>query len=99
MQFDLGLFDRKIYLIALALYQPFTLDDWTSAVQVEHPTWTKKNIQNRINGMLRQDLLSKHRQGLKCYYSCLVTRDDFLSAEFISGKTIDISNNPFMCGL
>lgn len=42
MQLELGLFDRKIYLIALELNQPFTIDDWTSAVQAEHPTWTKR---------------------------------------------------------
>jgi len=99
MQFDLGIFDRKIYLIALELKQPFTLDDWVSAVQVEHPTWTKKNIKNRIKQMLRQRLLKKQCKGLKCYYSCLVNRSDFLSAEFIAGKEIDISKNPFICGL
>lgn len=99
MQLDLGLFDRKIYLIALELNQPFTIDDWTSAVQVEHPTWTKKNIQNHANGILRQNLLSKQRKGLKCYYSCLVTHDDFLSAVFVSTETFDISENPFICGL
>ena len=99
MQLDLGLFDRKIYLIALELNQPFTIDDWTSAVQVEHPTWTKKNIQNRVHHMLRQNMLSKQCKGLKAYYSCLLTHDEFLTAEFISNGVIDISNNPFMCGL
>ncbi|ADL53673.1 hypothetical protein [Clostridium cellulovorans] len=99
MQLELGLFDRKIYLIALELNQPFTIDDWTSAVQAEHPTWTKKNIQNRVKNMLRQNLLSKHRKGFKSYYSCLVTRDEFLAAEFVSTGNIDINNNPFMLGL
>jgi len=99
MQLELGLFDRKIYLIALELSQPFTIDDWTSAVQTKHPTWTKKNVQNRVKNMLRQNLLSKHRKGFKSYYSCLVTRDEFLAAEFISHKTPDGNNNFFMCGL
>lgn len=99
MQLDLGLFDIKIYLIALKLSQPFTIDDWTTSVQAEHPTWTKKNIQNRVNNMLRQNLLSKQRKGFRCYYFCLVNHEDFLAAEFISNGTIDLSDNPFICGL
>lgn len=99
MQFDLGLFGQEIYFISLALKQPFTLDDWTAAVQAKHPTWTKKNIKVRIKSMLRQNLLSKQRKGLINYYTCLVNREDFLSAEFISKGTIDISENPFICGL
>lgn len=99
MQLELGLFDRKIYLIALNLNQPFTIDEWTSAVQVEHPTWTKKNIQRRIKDMLRQNLLSKHFYKFKTYYSCLVSREDFLAAEFISSRTFDTHNNPFICGM
>lgn len=99
MQLDLGLFDIKIYLIALELDQPFTIDDWTFAVQVEHPTWTKKNIKRRVNNMLHQNLLSKHRKGLKSYYSCMVTHDEFLAAEFISNKARKNNDNFFMCGL
>ena len=99
MQLELGLFSKKIYLISLELNQPFTIDDWTNAVQVEHPTWTKKNIKVRIKQMLRQNILSKQRKGLKIYYTCMVNRDEFLAAEFVSGKEIDTATNPFMCGL
>lgn len=99
MQLELGLFDKAIYLIALQLNQPFTIDEWTSAVQIEHPTWTKKNIKGRTKEMLRQNILSKHSQGFKCYYSCLVSREDFLAAEFVSNGSFDTHNNPFICGM
>ena len=42
LQLNLGAFSIQIYLIALQLNQPFTLNEWTSAVQAVHPTWTKK---------------------------------------------------------
>ena len=99
LQLTLGLFSKTIYLTALQLNQPFTLEEWTSAVQKEHPTWTKKNIKVRIKDMLRQKMLSKHYKNFRTYYTCLINKDDFLAANFITTQKGSYSNNPFICGL
>lgn len=99
LQLNLGLFGKTIYLTALQLNQPFTLEEWTTAVQKEHPTWTKKNIKVRTKDMLRQKILSKHYKNFKAYYTCLISKEDFLAANFITNQKNTYNNNPFICGL
>lgn len=99
LKINLGIFGKITYLIALQLNQPFTLDELTLAVQTLHPTWTQKNIRIRLKSMLQQNLMSKHRIRLKTYYTCLINKEDFLSAETISVPNKFYTNNFFICGL
>lgn len=99
MKLELGAFTQKVYLLALQLEQPFTVEQLTSTIQVAHPKWTTKNTRVRIQDMLHQRLLIKQRKGLKFYYTCVLSEEEFLTAEFICGKIYNPNDNPFICGL
>lgn len=99
MKLELGAFTQKIYLLALRLEQPFTIEQLTSAIQATHPKWTTKNTHVRIKDMLHQKILTKQHKGIKTYYSCVVSEEEFLTAEFVCSKTYNPNDNPFICGL
>ena len=100
LQIELTPINRIIYLTALELKQPFNLGELTFAFQSIYPKWTKKNTRFRIKQLIQQKLISKQYINFKIYYICLVSADDFLSADFISNSSKDFySKNFLICQL
>lgn len=100
LQLELNPITKIMYLTALKLKQPFNLSELTFAFQSLYPKWTKKNTRFRIKQLIQQKLISKQYINFKIYYICLVSTDDFLSAEFISNSSKDFySKNFLICQL